>query len=268
MVFYGVVMLIGVATVGLVGLVAPRNWFDGMGGPLIQGIAFMAAGFAINVVLVRQGWSTWSTLGWFPTGIGQDFGFGLVAGAIMGLGALGIAFAVGGADLYLTGESFGRYLGRALPVGIVIAIAALGEELVFRGYPLARLAKVLGRVGASLALGLVFTGVHIWNPEVSALGLANIALASLVLSAVFFGPGGLPAAWGLHFGWNGTMGVIFDAPVSGVEFGLPGVDFATGNPVWIGGGRFGPEGGVATTVVMVVALIWFARTARNRRERS
>ena len=261
-------MLIGVTTVGLVGLVTPQNWFDGLGGILTQGIAFVGAGFAVNVVLVRQGWSTWETLGWFPTGTGQDFSFGLAAGAIMGFGALGIAFAVGGADLYLTGESLGRYVGRAIPVGIVIAVAALGEELVFRGYPIARLAKVLGRVGASLALAVVFAGAHTWNPGWSALGLANIALASLVLSAVFFGPGGLPAAWGLHFGWNGTMGVIFDAPGSGVEFGLPSVDFATGNPAWIGGGNFGPEGGLATTVVMVVALIWFARTARDRRERS
>ena len=260
-------MLIGVAIVGFVGLVTPRDWFDGIGGLLIQGTALVVAGFAINTVLVRQGWSMWTTLGWFPTGIPQDFGFGLAAGAIMGVAALGIVFAVGGADLYLTGESFGRYVGRALPVGMVLAVAALGEELVFRGYPLALLAKALGRVGASLALALVFAGAHLWNSDVSAFGLVNLALASLVLSAVFFGPGGLPAAWGLHLGWNGTMGVIFDAPVSGVQFGLPGVDFAPGNPVWIGGGRFGPEGGFATTVVMVVALIWFARTARDRRER-
>ena len=266
LVFYGVVMLIGVTTVGIVGLFAPEHWWEGVGGTLTQGIGLIAAGVTINVALVRRGWSTWDTLGWGSTGIPWDFGFGIAAGVVMAFGALAIVFAVGGAEIYLSGESFGRYLGKAVPYGVVLAVAALGEELVFRGYPLARLARSLGRGGASLALALVFAGAHLWNPDVSAFGLTNIALASLVLSAAFFGPGGIPTAWGLHLGWNGAFALVVDAPVSGVRFDLPAMEYEGGMHAWITGGAFGPEGGLATTVVMAVALMWFVRGAKRGEE--
>ncbi len=265
LVFYGLVVLISVTTVGIVGLVAPQRWWDGIGGTLTQAIGLIAAGATINVALVRRGWSTWGTLGWASTGIPQDFGFGIAAGAVMAFGALGIVFAVGGAEIYLSGESFGGYLRGAAPVGAVLAVAALGEELVFRGYPLARLARSLGRGGASLALALVFASAHLWNPDVSAFGLANVALASLVLSAAFFGPGGLPTAWGVHLAWNGTFALVVDAPVSGIRFDVPSVEYEDGIHEWITGGAFGPEGGVATTVVMTVALVWFVRSAKREK---
>ena len=258
-------MLLSVTVVGIVDLFAPQSWWEGVGGTLTQGVALIAAGVTTNVFLVRQGWSTWSTLGWGSTGMPPDFGFGIAVGVVMALGALAIVFAVGGAEIYVTGESFGRYLGRALPYGVVLAVAALGEELVFRGYPLARLARCVGRGGAALALALVFAGAHVWNPDVSAFGLANIALASLVLSAAFFSPGGLPLAWGVHFGWNGTFALIVDAPVSGVRFDLPAVEYGTGVHEWITGGAFGPEGGFATTVVMTVALVWFVRSVKREK---
>jgi membrane protease YdiL (CAAX protease family) len=107
----------------------------------------------------------------------------------MAVAALLLAVWAGSARIEVTGEPVTRYLGAAMQVGGVLAVAAFAEELLFRGYPLARLARPLGRVGASG-----------WNPNVSNLGLTNIALASLVLSAAFFTPGGLPVAWGVHFG--------------------------------------------------------------------
>ena len=118
-------------------------------------------------------------------------------------------------------------------------------------------------------LAIVFALAHLFNPNVSTLGLVNIGLASLVLSAAFFTPGGLPAAWGVHWGWNAGLGLLADAPVSGLEFDLPVVDFTPGEPVWLAGGSFGPEGGLVATLVMMVVLAWLAhRNAQTMEDHS
>jgi membrane protease YdiL (CAAX protease family) len=171
----------------------------------------------------------------------------------MALVALGLAIGPGSARLALAGGSLAVYMRAAVPVLALLFMAALAEELMFRGYPLQRLSVAFGPVQASVTLAVLFAAMHLWNPETSRLGIANVALASLVLSAAFFTPGRLPAAWGLHFGWNAGLGLA-DAPVSGIRFELPGVDFIPGEPEWFSGGGFGPEGGFVASVVMAVTL--------------
>jgi hypothetical protein len=191
---------------------------------------------------------------------------GMVVGLVWGVGlaalVLGLSF-LGGAQLVLTSGPE-PYLVVAAPVMIGLAFAALLEELLFRGFPLVRLADVTSRVVASVALTLVFVAAHWLNPAVSGLGLVNIGLASLLLSAVFFSPGGLPAAVGLHFGWNAGLVLLADAPVSGLQLRLPAVEYAPGPHDWWTGGRFGPEGGLAAALVFLAALaFWWRRGFRG-----
>ena len=93
------------------------------------------------------------------------------------------------------------------------------------------------------------------NPNATLFSIANIVVAGAWLSVAFFSPGGMPLAWGLHFGWNGALSLLFDAPVSGWAFDVPGVDYAPGSRGWIDGGRFGPEGGLAATVALLVGTL-------------
>ena len=264
--FYGAIILIAFTVVAGASIVIPRSWAEGSGSIALNGLALVVAGVVLNRALVRAGWSTWPKLGWSAErSTGRDFGYGVGIGVIMGVGAIAVAVGGGGARLELTGEPVTAYLARAVPFGVVLAAAALGEELVFRGYPLVRLARAVGKAGATVVLAVVFAAFHVVNPEVSTVGLLNIGLASLVLSAAFFTPGGLPVAWGVHFGWNGALGIMADAPVSGIRFEMPALEFIAGEPRWIAGGAFGPEGGMATTVVMGVALVWLVRRARAGR---
>ena len=106
-----------------------------------------------------------------------------------------------------------------------------------------------------------FAWAHARNPDVSGVGLANIGLASLLLAAAFFARGGLGTAVGLHLGWNAGLVFGADAPVSGLRFGLPGLEYAPGPRMWWTGGSFGPEGGVAATFVLGAALAWWVRGA-------
>jgi hypothetical protein len=214
----------------------------------------------VNGQLVRRRLTTWGDLGWRgPRPDASAFGSGAAIGAAMAAGAVVLAVVLGSAAIVTTGEPLTALAGVALRLVVFLGLAALVEELLFRGYPLARLARALGRAPASLAFAIVFAAVHLGNPAVSAFGLVNIGLASLVLSAAFFAPGGLPLAWGVHFGWNAGL-AIADAPVSGLSFDLPGLDFVTGAPAWVTGGAFGPEGGVVASVVMLIALAVLVRS--------
>jgi membrane protease YdiL (CAAX protease family) len=188
----------------------------------------------------------------------RGLGVGVAWG--VGLALLVLALSLAGGARVLTGPGAGeRYLLVALPVALGLALAALLEELLFRGFPLARLAQALGPVAASVALAVAFTTAHLGNPVLSWLGLANIGLASLLLSAVFFSPAGLPGAVGLHFGWNAGLALAADAPVSGLRFGLPTLEYAPGTHGWLTGGPFGPEGGLAATAVLGLALWWWVQ---------
>ncbi len=255
--FYLAVALIALP----LGYVMPAAWKAGSLGLAVQTVPLVVAAGMVSLFLVRHRLATWDSLGWH--GLRRDaraFGLGTALGIGMALLALAIALGPGNARLELSGEPAWTYLAATARMGFVLAVAALAEELLFRGFPLERLARPMGKAGASVALAVVFAVAHFGNPDATPLGLVNIGLASLVLSAAFFTPGGLPAAWGVHLGWNAGLGLA-DAPVSGVALELPALEFRPGGPAWVTGGAFGPEGGLAATVAMGLALIWLGRIA-------
>lgn len=256
--YYGAVVVIGLG----IGVAVPNRWFDGPWGVAVASLPPVVAALAVTALCGLGGWASWPQMGW--PGVGRSVG-GLVRGTVVGCGvaaaAVLVAVVVGGARIEATGEAFVAYARAAGTLLAGLAVAALAEELLFRGFPLARLAEPFGKVGASLLLALLFAMAHLRNPDVSVLGLVNIALASLVLSAAFFTPGGLPMAWGVHWGWNGGLAVGADAPVSGLTFDMPALEFHTGRTAWVTGGAFGPEGGIAASVALALALILLGRRA-------
>lgn len=254
--FYLAVFLVALSLFRLI----PAPWMRGTAGIGVSWLPTVLGALAVNAALVKWRGYPSAALGW--RGRGQTvrcFAAGTAVGVAMAFGALTLAVVAGGARIVVLDGGIGSYASAAVGLALVLLVAALGEELLFRGYPLARLAQGVGRVPASLALAVVFVGMHVANPATSVLGLANIGLAALVLSAAFFTTGGLPLAWGVHFGWNGGLSLGADAPVSGIPFGLPLLDFTAGGPGWLTGGSFGPEGGLVATVVMALALVGLVR---------
>ncbi len=255
--FYAVVLVVGWLAIQLL---IPSFLTRGATGLAATSVPTVLVALAVNWFLVATKRHSWRMLGWRGAKPGvRSFVRGTGLGFVMAGAALAIAVAAGTARIEVTGGSVAQYVATVIQIGGILGIAALAEELVFRGYPLARLTQAFGRVGASVALAVPFVLLHSWNPNVSNLGLANIGLASLVLSAAFFTPGGLPMAWGVHFGWNGGLSLGADAPVSGLDFGIPVLDFVSGGPTWLTGGPFGPEGGLVATLVMGGALIVLIR---------
>jgi membrane protease YdiL (CAAX protease family) len=143
-------------------------------------------------------------------------------------------------------------------IGAILLPAALAEELAFRGVPILALTKAFGRVPALIALALLFALAHADNPSVTWLALANIAIAGVFLGLVFFTPGGLWTSTGAHLGWNLTLAGL-GAPVSGFPMELPWLSYAPGQPSWLTGGSFGPEGGILASICLLGGSVLVAK---------
>jgi membrane protease YdiL (CAAX protease family) len=192
---------------------------------------------------------------------------GLLAG--LGVGAftagLALAAAVAAGSAYWSRDagSPADYIVQVAKTTAALAPAALSEEVMFRGVPLVLVAAAAGRGTALLVVsGVIFSLFHIQNPDVTGLALGNIALAGLFLGVAFYAPGGLWTAFGAHLGWNATLAAL-DAPVSGLPVRIPLLDYHAGEPAWMSGGPFGPEGGLAATLALALAIAFTARWVRK-----
>ncbi len=233
---------------------------------LAQGVGFSVGfGLATWVIGVRSAGLGWEELRWRGTGAplrsaALGFALGGVASALAMLLAVPLA---GGGWLRDAGGPL-AWLGTAGLSTAVLVPSALWEELVFRGVPLVLLAGAVGRVPASVVTALAFGWLHGNNPSVTPLALVNIGLAGLFLAAAFWAPGGIWTATGAHLGWNALIAAL-DAPVSGIPFAMPFLDYEPGAPAWLTGGSFGPEGGALATLTILGATAAAVRWTRKGR---
>ncbi|HEU5041165.1 MAG TPA: type II CAAX endopeptidase family protein [Gemmatimonadales bacterium] len=253
---FGIAMLVRGSRDGALELLASV----GPGAMLIQAaVTLLAAGAFTWLIGHRALGLTLHDLRWTGAGQGgRGFAWGLLAGALAAGLTLAISVAGGDAAWLRDDGTLGQYFGRAALTVAVLAPAALSEEIIFRGVPLVLLASTLGRGGAVAAIAIPFALAHLGNPNLTALGVGNIALAGIFLGLAFYAPGGIWTAWGAHLGWNGLLAAL-DTPVSGVPFDIPFLDYRAGAPTWLTGGAFGPEGGLAATAALAVAIPLAAR---------
>ena len=58
-----------------------------------------------------------------------------------------------------------------------------------------------------------------------------------------------------HGVWNWLQGNVYGLEVSGNENGLTLFNFIETGPDWLTGGKFGPEGGLAATIILILASL-------------
>jgi membrane protease YdiL (CAAX protease family) len=224
-----------------------------------QGAAsLLGLGFATWLVGIKLAKLSLTDLRWTGSGRpGRGFVHGILLGLIAAAIALLLSLPLGGARFLPDAGNLTDYLKQAALTTSILAPLALAEEIGFRGVAQVLLAKVFGRMGAIVAISVLFGLAHIFNPNPTPLALANIALAGVFLGAAFYLPGGIWTAWGAHLGWNATLALL-DAPVSGLPFPIPLINYEPGGPIWLTGGHFGPEGGLlaSITIAAAAAVAW------------
>ena len=222
-----------------------------------------AFGLATWVFGIRLGGLRAGDLRW--RGDGRGAARGIVLGAGTAILAMAVAVPLAGAAWLPDGGTMSAWVATLPGLVLVLLPAAFSEEFAFRGAGLVLLARAIGRPMAVVTLSAFFALAHIGNPEVTTLALLNVSLAGVFLGATFYLPGGLWTATAAHFGWNFTLAALA-APVSGLPFLLPGIDYMPGSPRWLSGGFFGPEGGLIATVMLTLATVVAARFAERPKE--
>jgi CAAX protease family protein len=148
-----------------------------------------------------------------------------------------------------------RLLPRDAAVMAVLLVGALAEELMFRGYPFQHLEEGIGAAGAIAIFSVLFGAVHLANPGASLWGLINTVLIGILLAIAYLRTRALWLPWGIHFGWNTTLGFLCGLPVSGVRIFNVVVRTSVAGPKWMTGGSYGVEASATGTVAVLIGLL-------------
>ena len=143
-------------------------------------------------------------------------------------------------------------------------LVGLEEELMSRGYFINALNQ-MGKPWLSVLISsIIFSLMHILNPNIVFLGLLNIFLIGVLFSYMYIKTGNLWMPIGYHISWNYFQGYIFGFSVSGNA--VRGIYNAFPKNNFLSGGEFGLEGGViATLVILITFLILYYYFERYRK---
>lgn len=177
-------------------------------------------------------------------------------------GCLFAAVLIVVADRLIVLTSFLRH-GRGtgfpwLELLLVFAPAAVHEELLFRGYVYQKL-RTWSRPGAVAITAAVFAALHGGNSGLTAIGMANLLLAGVLLALAYERWERLWFPIGIHFGWNLVSGPILGYDVSGYVAGTTVFTTTPLGPPSITGGPFGIEGSVWMIVIEALAVLWLGK---------
>jgi uncharacterized protein len=177
-----------------------------------------------------------------------------------GLALAGGMLAVLIAGCYAFGYVSMRWTGGQVSPGVLIAtfglllVAALNEELIFRGFPLQILIEAIGTWPAIIGLSLLFGAIHLQNPNASLLGALNTVVAGILLSIAYVKTRSLWMPYAIHVGWNVGLGFVFGLPLSGIDIASLWTTGTAGSETILGGG-YGPEGGLLGTFIFAAAAV-------------
>jgi membrane protease YdiL (CAAX protease family) len=178
------------------------------------------------------------------------FGIGVAAGMLLVL--IGGCYAFGYVSMHWTGGQVSP--GVLLATCGAILLAALNEELVFRGFPLQLLIEGIGEWPAIIAMSALFGALHLNNPNASFLGILNTILAGILMSLAYVRTRSLWMPYAIHAGWNLGLGFVFGFPLSGID--IPSLwTTGTAGSETILGGDYGPEGGLLATFLFATAAV-------------
>jgi uncharacterized protein len=187
--------------------------------------------------------------------LGAALGWGLVVLAVLPMALAGTLRI----QLWTQPRAFGLLLLNL----VTLAVAALAEEVAFRGYAFRRLIESIGPVAATITMSLLFGFVHVLNPGATWTSTFVTMLAGLLLSIAWLRTHGLWLGWGFHFGWNASMGVLFGLPISGINDFSSIVQTRAIGHLRITGGDYGPEGAVFTAVVLLIGIALLVGITRD-----
>lgn len=178
--------------------------------------------------------------------------------AVAGVMSIGVTILV----LYATGHyqvtSFRGFGGQIPGVLGMIWIAAVIEEVAFRGLLFRILEEGTGTRAAWIGSAVIFSLAHLANNDVRWVTLLSVTLAGLMWTGLFIVSRNIWVVAAHHCCWNATIFLI-GVPLSGEDWRALALleTVSHGSILWTGG-AFGPEDSLVNLVVSIAicAALW------------
>ncbi len=184
---------------------------------------------------------------------------GYLKGAVLGLCMMGSVYLI----LMLSGQI--RFTGFGVKDSLLGTFAVnlimwipqgASEEVMFRGFMIPQISTQYKRGVAVFLSSLLFALFHSLNAGFSPLAAINLFIIALLFALIYIKTGNIWMTCAVHTVWNLAQGNLFGLEVSGTDSGasLLHTSYISGAKAIATGGQFGPEGGLAVTFVVLVAL--------------
>ncbi|HLY39843.1 MAG TPA: CPBP family glutamic-type intramembrane protease [Terracidiphilus sp.] len=146
---------------------------------------------------------------------------------------------------------------------LYFAVAAMAEEVAFRGYGFQRFVHSVGPVGATLGFAIFYAVVAELTPGANRVSFAVSIMLSLVLSLAYLRTRALWVSWGLNFGWKASRALIFGLTIAGVSSHSSVVEGIPMGSFWFTGGGYGLDGSWMAFLLWLVAWPVVYRATRE-----
>lgn len=181
----------------------------------------------------------------------RDIIWGIVVGFIL----ISIGFLTLLITNHLTIESISFSWSIIIQSFFFFLVAAIIEEIVFRGYILNNLlSSMKNKYLALLISSVLFAFVHGLNPNLNLISIINLIIAGLALGITYVYTKNLLFPIFMHVSWNYFQGPIFGFEVSGINASSIIKQKVIGNDL-LTGGQFGFEGSVILTILLFGMII-------------
>lgn len=192
---------------------------------------------------------------------------GIGIGFLMFGAALGICVLSDAAEVKLTSQINWAYIGLFF---FGFLLQGFEEELLLRGYLLGSIRQNSGGFQAVLISSIIFSLLHTGNQGITPLALLNLTLFGVFAGMYFLRTKSIWGVAAIHSIWNFVQGNFWGCSVSGMPLydSIFITSLAPGRDA-THGGAFGPEGGIAVTIVLVTGiflLLWTALPSSKRQK--
>jgi membrane protease YdiL (CAAX protease family) len=192
------------------------------------------------------------TIGFKTKGIFKQYALGLVVGLVMFTAAICIGWLAGAFEF--VGVEKQVDLAKILLIFGGFILQGMSEEVMCRGYVMTTIIRKNTVYAGVVVNSLIFAALHCFNAGFGMLPLINLTLFGVFASVYMLKTGDIWGVSAVHTIWNFVQSSFYGLSVSGMDL-MPSIfRFKQTDVVILNGGAFGPEGGLITTVVLVVSI--------------
>jgi membrane protease YdiL (CAAX protease family) len=177
-----------------------------------------------------------------------------VLGLLIGLMAITTGFLLLMANKQLSLSAIQLSFPNIITYFSIYIFVAFNEEVLIRGYMLNNLMSSINKWAALIISSLIFSIMHLANPNINLLGSVNLFLAGIILGLPYLYSRNLWFSFAFHFSWNFFQGTIFGFNVSGINGYSLIVQNNNSDNLW-NGGKFGFEGSITATILQIICII-------------